>query len=237
VRQAALVCVAALALLAPAAFVVYLATRPDPPLPLAVEAIAAPSPEAVAVSPDYRPWAARVAPATDIPARALVAYASTEIRLSTEQPSCGLNWATLAGIGSVESDHGRYGDRVLSESGRPDTPILGVPLDGSSSVAAIPDTDGGTLDGDPAWDRAMGPMQFIPGTWREWAADGDIDGVSDPQDIDDAALAAGRYLCTSGPLTTASSWRAAVLSYNPSGDYLRSVLAATNEYAERSRNR
>jgi membrane-bound lytic murein transglycosylase B len=163
------------------------------------------------------------------------AYAQAEVRLSTESPSCGLNWATLAGIGSVESNHGRFGDRVLGASGRPDRPIAGIPLDGSPSVATIPDTDGGTVDGDPVWDRAVGPMQFIPSTWARWAADGDGDQVRDPQDIDDAALGAGRYLCASGPLTTARGWRTAVLSYNASEVYLRSVLFATNDYAERSR--
>ncbi len=47
----------------------------------------------------------------------------------------------------------------------------------------------------PTYDRAVGPMQFLPGTWGRWGSDGDRDGVSDPQDVDDAALAAARYLC------------------------------------------
>jgi membrane-bound lytic murein transglycosylase B len=239
VRRVLLACgivLTALAVLGPAAFVWYAATRPEPAAPLVRATLPARSPApAVAVPPDYGPWAARVSAVTGVPARALLAYAHAEIRLATELPACGLNWATLAGIGSVESDHGRHDDRVLTESGRPDRPIVGVPLDGSPSVAAIPDTDGGAVDGDPDWDRAVGPMQFIPSTWERWAADGDGDGAYDPQDVDDATLAAARYLCESGPLTTAAGWRAAVLSYNASDAYLRSVLAATNDYAERSR--
>ncbi|TDV53655.1 lytic transglycosylase domain-containing protein [Actinophytocola oryzae] len=231
-RQRILLAVAVLVLLAPGAFVCYLVLRPAPPLPLTVPTI----PEPPAPVPDYEPWARQVASLTGIPPRALLAYARTQLRLSSELPSCGIDWATLAGVGSVESDHGRYGDRELTANGRPSRPIVGVPLDGSPAVASIPDTDDGALDGDPAWDRAVGPMQFIPGTWREWAADGDADGVTDPQDIDDATLAAGRYLCASGPLRTAEGWRAAVLSYNSSDSYLRAVLDATNGYAERSRH-
>lgn len=231
------VALAVLAVLGPVAFVWYVATRPRPELPLVPTAS---QPPAAAVPdhgpPDFGPWADRISVVTGIPARAVLAYAHTEVRLAAELPACGLNWATLAGIGSVESDHGRYGHRVLTEDGRPDRPIVGVPLDGSPSVAAIPDTDGGALDGDPAWDRAVGPLQFIPATWERWAADGDDDGVADPQDIDDAALAAGRYLCAAGRLDTAAGWRAAVLSYNASEAYLRSVLRATNGYAERSRS-
>ena len=37
----------------------------------------------------------------------------------------------------------------------------------------------------------MGPLQFLPSTWDRWAADGDGDGVADPQDLDDAALRRG----------------------------------------------
>ncbi len=64
-------------------------------------------------------------------------------------------------------------------------------LDGSGDVAAVPGEAG-------TWQRATGPLQFIPSTWERWGSDGDGDGVADPQDIDDAAYAAARYLCASG---------------------------------------
>ena len=72
-------------------------------------------------------------------------------------------------------------------------------------------------------------------TWTTWATDGDSDGSADPYDIDDASLAAGRYLCASGrDLSTASGWSAAIFSYNHSDDYVRSVYAAAESYAART---
>ena len=70
--------------------------------------------------------------------------------------------------------------------------ILGPVLDGSDGNAAITDTDRGRYDGDTRWDRAVGPMQFIPSTWASWGRDGNGDGTLDPENIFDAALAAGR---------------------------------------------
>jgi hypothetical protein len=95
-----------------------------------------------------------------------------------------------------------------------------------AGFAAIPDTDHGALDGDPVWDRAVGPMQFIPSTWRRWAADGNHDGIADPENVYDAGLAAGRYLCADGrDLSTAGGLQSAILSYNYSDTYLRLVSA------------
>jgi membrane-bound lytic murein transglycosylase B len=182
---------------------------------------------------DVATAAAPVLP-SDIPRLFLDAYQRAASTMQREQPRCRVGWTAIAAIGKIESDHGRFRGSQSTLNGDPVTPIIGIRLDGSNS-AVITDTDGGLVDGDLEFDRAVGPMQFIPSTWKRWAADGDGDGAYDPQDVDDATLAAGRYLCESGPLTTAAGWRAAVLSYNASDAYLRSVLAATNDYAERSR--
>lgn len=70
---------------------------------------------------------------------------------------------------------------------------------------------------------------------RPWATDADGDGRADPQDIDDTALAAGRYLCNqSRDLTTGEGWWAAVLSYNNSVSHAQQVLDAANTYAQLS---
>jgi len=107
------------------------------------------------------------------------------------------------------------------------------PLDGGA-FGAVDDTDGGSLDGDARWDRAVGPLQFIPSTWETWAADANGDGVADPNQIDDAALAAGRYLCHSGELTDAAAWRRAVFSFNHSDAYVNDIAGLANTYAQRA---
>ncbi|MBM7775678.1 membrane-bound lytic murein transglycosylase B [Actinokineospora baliensis] len=179
-----------------------------------------------------RPWAERLGRTTGIPARALMAYGNAELAVRTDSPRCGLSWATLAAIGRVESDHGRFGDATLGADGRPSVPIIGVPLDGSEGVRAIGDTDGGRYDGDATVDRAVGPMQFIPSTWRTWTSDGNGDGVGDPQQIDDAAFAAARYLCADGrDMTSAKGWWQGVFSYNNSVAYGQKVYGLADHYA------
>jgi membrane-bound lytic murein transglycosylase B len=174
--------------------------------------------------------------ATGIPARALQAYAQADLRMADEHPGCHLNWSTLAGIGSVESDHGRHGGASVAPDGRTMPPIIGPPLDGSNGNKAIRDTDGGALDGDRVWDRAVGPMQFIPSTWARWGVRASGDGARpDPQNIDDAALAAARYLCASGrDLGSGTGWWQAVLSYNNTAEYAQLVYATAQRYGQAS---
>jgi len=177
-------------------------------------------------------WLDRVASATGIPRRALQAYAAAQLRLMVEQPDCQVSWPTLAAIGEVESEHGTYAGGELAADGTTTVPVIGIPLDGTAGTAAIPDTDGGRLDGDTEWDRAVGPMQFIPTTWAIWGTSAD-GGEPDPHDIDDAALSAARYLCADGRvMTTAQGWWEAVLAYNRSEKYAEKVLAIASDYAE-----
>ena len=173
-------------------------------------------------------WVARVASTAGIPEPAVRAYAAATLRESRDDPGCHLGWTTLAGIGWVESQHGTIGGRVLGDDGRPDRPVFGPALDGLGDVAAIRADDGG-------WERATGPLQFLPSTWERWAADGDGDGVVDPQDLDDAALAAGRYLCAAGgDLESGEGWVAAVRAYNHADAYVRAVYDAASAYATRT---
>jgi membrane-bound lytic murein transglycosylase B len=101
----------------------------------------------------------------------------------------------LAAIGYVESRHGQANGATLHPDGRAEPEIIGDPLDGQGGRSRITDTDRGLFDRDTVYDRAIGPMQFIPTTWQQIGADADNDGRKDPHDLDDAALAAGRYLC------------------------------------------
>lgn len=180
-------------------------------------------------------WLARTAAEAGIPVPALRAYADAELVLREEQPTCRLSWNTLAGIGWVESQHGTLGGRTLAADGRSSSPILGPALDGAGGFAAIPSTPSSAAwHGDARWEHAVGPLQFLPSTWSRWGADGDGDGVADPNDLDDAALAAGRYLCADGHLlTTDPRWNAAVHSYNHDAGYVANVAAAANSYAQR----
>jgi membrane-bound lytic murein transglycosylase B len=100
-------------------------------------------------------------------------------------------------------------------------------------VAAIRATaDSTALHGDPTWEHAVGPLQFLPSTWSRWGGDGDQDGVTDPEDLDDAAYAAGRYLCANGgDLSEAGAWQAAVFSYNHAASYVAAVYAAALRFS------
>ena len=100
-------------------------------------------------------------------------------------------------------------------------------------LALIEDTDDGRLDDDTIYDRAVGPMQFIPQTWRRYNADGNADGESDPQNIYDAALASARYLCAATPtMRTLEGQQLAYFAYNHDLEYTENVLAASERYAQ-----
>jgi membrane-bound lytic murein transglycosylase B len=182
-------------------------------------------------------WVRTVAAKAGIPAPALRAYADAEIRLGREQPGCHLGWNTLAGIGWIESQYGTLGGRTLREDGYSvPTTILGPALDGQRFAAIRSTPSSAQWHGDTVWEHAVGPLQFLASTWNRWGADGDGDGRSDPRDIDDAALAAGRYLCADGhDLATDAGWTRAVHSYNHDDQYVANVAAAATSYAARAR--
>ena len=214
---------------------------PDPPgavyvaapQPRAVPAEVAPG-QAVGVTRVEGAWLSDMATRTSIPVPALRAYARVQL---DGGGGCGVGWTTLAGIGWVESQHGTLGGRRLRADGRPSSPVLGPALDGRGRFAMIPASPGsGRWHGDPRWEHAVGPMQFLPGTWEMWGSDGDGDGRADPHDLDDAAAAAAAYLCASGvDLATGEGWAAAVLTYNHEQAYVDAVHAAATAYAQRSR--
>lgn len=176
-------------------------------------------------------WLVQASAVTGVPSRALVAYVGAASIKAEQMPACGLSWNTVAAIGLVESDHGRHGGSRVQEDGRVVPPIFGVALDGSAT-AHIPDSDAGAVDDDTEFDRAVGPLQLIPGTWRNWHVDGNGDGVEDPHNIDDAAVAATNYLCrASGDMLSGDGWRAGINAYNRSTSYAVAVADAANRYA------
>ncbi|WP_203337200.1 lytic transglycosylase domain-containing protein [Nocardioides limicola] len=177
--------------------------------------------------------AVRTASTSGIPSVALAAYQRAEAIINSADEACNLSWHLLAAIGRVESDHGRFGGNSLDEDGVARPGIYGIALDGTNGTRAIPDTDAGQYDNDTVWDRAVGPMQFIPSTWSVVGVDADGDGVRDPQNIHDAALAAAVYLCSgTDDLSTEAGQRSAVFRYNRSTRYVDLVLSIAEAYKQ-----
>ncbi|GAB2915995.1 hypothetical protein GCM10027047_12250 [Rhodococcus aerolatus] len=166
-----------------------------------------------------------------IPGAVLVAYRKVADELAASTTGCHMTWNLLAGIGRIESGHAS-GGRV-DAAGTTLGPILGPVLDGANpGDGVVRDTDGGRLDGNTSYDRAVGPMQFIPGTWAVYGADGNGDGVVDPNNVYDASLGAGRYLCSGGlDVADPAQARTAVYRYNNSDAYVSNVLAWSAAYA------
>lgn len=169
--------------------------------------------------------------ALGLPPQVVAAYLRAEKLMTDRDPACRLDWSVLAGIGRIESGHARGG--ALRADGTTITPILGPRLDGTlAGTAVIRDTTDGRFDGDREYDRAVGPMQFLPGTWLNFGQDGNDDGNRDPHNIHDAALASATYLCAGDrDLSQRPQLEQAVFSYNPSWSYVRAVLAWADAYA------
>ncbi|MEI2711988.1 MAG: lytic murein transglycosylase [Nocardioides sp.] len=215
------------------------ATSADKPRPLpgggAVPAVAVQAPASVSRTPGISraeaDEAVATASASGIPSAALRAYQRAETVINAAAPACNLPWQLIAAIGRVESDHGRYGGSTLGQDGRVVPGIYGIALNGKNKTRVIRDTDGGELDNDTTYDRAVGPMQFIPTTWQVVGVDADEDGTRDPQDIDDAALSTAVYLCSGKTdLSSPSGLRGAVLRYNHSESYVDLVLSIMHSY-------
>lgn len=217
------------AAITPVAAVARASTDPTGPLVVAVEhpkigfhvaeaAASAPPPTLVVNSPG----------ALGIPAVALTAYRNAERMMAVTDPGCGISWNLLAGIGRIESGHASGG--ATDARGTAVRPIYGPTLDGTlpGNEVVVQSTTAGRV----AYARAMGPMQFLPGTWARYASDGDGDGVADPQNLYDATLAAARYLC-SGNLNLRDQQQvlASILRYNNSMPYAQNVLGWAAAYA------
>ncbi|WP_433567926.1 lytic transglycosylase domain-containing protein [Nocardia sp. CA-151230] len=175
-------------------------------------------------------WAEEQHGPTGIPVLALEAYGYAAAVMARSKPECGIGWTTLAGIASVESRHGTHGGSRIADDGTVSPPIRGLALDGSPGRARILDVS--STEANPVYVRAMGPFQFIPETWQRWGVDANGDGKIDPDNIDDAALTAARYLCAmGGDLTGAPGWQQALLTYNQSATYMNTVRYRAAAYS------
>src|SRR5271168_5373302 len=217
------------AAITPVAAVARASTDPTGPLVISVEhpkvglhiaaaTSSAPPPAGVVNSPG----------ALGIPGMALMAYRNAERMMATADPGCGISWNLLAGIGRIESGHANGG--ATDARGTAIRPIYGPTLDGTmpGNEVVVQSSAAGRV----GYARAMGPMQFLPGTWARYASDGDGDGVADPQNLYDATLAAARYLCSGGlNLRDQSQVLSSILRYNNSMPYAQNVLGWAAAYA------
>lgn len=212
------------------------------PVPATLPPAGAPDPPQIdtdapgRTSNELAEWAEPIAADTKIPPQALRAYGNATLIAKQSWPNCHLHWNTLAGLGWVETRHGTYSGRFdssqLNADGYPVPEIIGPALDGTGGFLLVHDTDDGALDHDSHFDRAVGPMQFIPESWRIYGRDADGDGEANPQQIDDAALGAANLLCAfDRDLDSEADWREAIASYNHSGEYLAKVRDAAANYA------
>lgn len=187
-------------------------------------------------SEQLRRWAQPISEQTGIPVPALMAYGNAEVIARETRPECHITWNTLAGLGYVETRHGTYDGRnfgasEIQDDGVARPPIIGPRLDGNG-FADVGDTDNGELDGDKEYDHAVGPMQFIPESWKRFGVDADGNGEADPNNIDDAAASAVRLLCDQQrDMATPEGWTRAIRAYNLSGEYVRKVRDAAANYA------
>lgn len=198
--------------------VVIAIQRPTTAFHVAAATISAPPPPMVVNAPG----------ALGIPIMALTAYRNAEQKMAAAEPACGVSWNLLAGIGRIESMHANGG--AVDPRGTAVNPIYGPSLDGS-----LPGNEviiQGNANNRVTYARAMGPMQFLPGTWARYASDGDGDGVADPQNLFDSTLAAARYLCSGGlNLRDPSQVMGSILRYNNSVPYAQNVLGWAAAYA------
>ncbi len=206
-------------------------SRPDVSGPVVVAIERSPSAFHVAepaLSAPPPPMIVNAPGALGIPKIALAAYRNAEQKMAVAEPGCGISWNLLAGIGRIESGHA--GGGAVDPRGTAVQPIYGPALDGTlpGNEVIISSSVGNRV----TYARAMGPMQFLPGTWARYASDGDGDGVADPQNLFDATLAAARYLCSGGlNLRDSSQVMASILRYNNSMPYAQNVLGWAAAYA------
>jgi membrane-bound lytic murein transglycosylase B len=215
-------------------------TIPEPTNSPTAEPTATPSAEPTAPprpATAFTSWAAPLAGPLGIPQVALEAYGYAEWVLQQTRGTCKLQWTTLAAIGKVTTEHGKLNGSSLDAGGRQRPSLVGPALNGTGGNPRVTDTDAGALDGDQSWDHAVGPMQFTPAMWRVSGVDGDDDGLAEPQDIDDAALAAAYHLCSgTKDLSVAANWKAAVSAYHGLGPRIDKIFEEAQSYGVRSRS-
>ena len=99
-----------------------------------------------------------------------------------------------------------------------------------AAIGQIESADGQNMG--PSSAGALGPMQFLPSTWRTWGIDGFGDtGTPDIMNPFDAVPSAARLLCADGAAGGGQQLSNAIFDYNHATWYVDEVLALAAEYA------
>ncbi|MCX6399205.1 MAG: hypothetical protein NTX33_04640 [Propionibacteriales bacterium] len=204
-----------------------------------IPAVVAPAPAPAVVEPvavvRRAPLAGRYPGALlDAPDGTLGAYQRAAAIINATA-DCHLDWMTLAAIARIESNHGRgpTGSHDLNDDGVVTPAFVGKPLNGRAGRGEVDDTDAGKVDGNKRWDAPVGPFGLLPATWATVAVDADGDDVRDPQDVDDASLAAAVVLCAGGKdMADAKALRKALTAYHRTRGFAATVVQLTALYAE-----
>lgn len=91
--------------------------------------------------------------------------------------------------------------------------------------------DGKLVNAEASSAGAVGPMQFMPATWQQYAVDGDGDGRTDPSHAADAIPAAADMLVANGARKGVDGLRKSLYQYNHAEWYVNDVLAWAYHYA------
>ena len=99
-----------------------------------------------------------------------------------------------------------------------------------AAIGQIESGDGANVG--PSTAGALGPMQFLPSTWRIWGIDGFGDtGPPNIMSPFDAVPSAARLLCADGAAQGGQALSQAIFDYNHASWYVDEVLTLAGEYA------
>ena len=102
-----------------------------------------------------------------------------------------------------------------------------------AAIGQIESGDGANTG--PSSAGALGPMQFLPSTWKIWGTDGFGDtGAPDIMNPYDAVPSAARLLCGNGAAQGGQALRQAIFAYNHATWYVDEVLTLAGEYGRES---
>jgi hypothetical protein len=153
-----------------------------------------------------------------------------EVRLAVgHTPSIVLLRSPALPVGSATSGGGRPATYIQLFQASAAQFCPGLSWTVLAAIGQIESADG-TNDG-PSSAGALGPMQFMPATWKTWG----ITAFGEPappniMDPYDAVPSAARYLCASGG-STAAGLPGAIFAYNHAHWYVSEVLGLAQEYA------